>query len=307
MAIPYSASKVDLYFPCQRGEFFPGGLPDSEAAICAEMSRLAYCRTSKSDLAMDPKKLKPVLNDIGFSDPQCFDTQDSPNNRGSHCFLTSHAGRNLAIVAFRGTDADDPSDLADDVRFLHHDWKPKGRVFSGFAAALSEVKDGLDKARPGIKGKLLITGHSLGAAMATLLASAWLSDSPAGTQPPSALYTFGSPRVGDADFVATLANISNTRYVDCCDGVTRVPPQIMGYQHLGDPQYIDRNGKITFNPADEYIHADRLSAVEEYFEKYFWKQGNVGARELADHTPLNYVSAVMGVRAPEPAKKAATA
>lgn len=296
MAIPYSASKVDLYFPCQRGEFFPDGLPESEAAICAEMSRLAYCRTSMSDFAMDQKKLKAVLNNIGFSDPQCFETKDSPKNRGSHCFLTGHAGRKLAIIAFRGTDADDPSDLVDDVEFLHEDWKPRGRVFTGFATAFSEVRDGLDNARAGIDGKLLITGHSLGAAMATLLASAWVSDSPPGTQPPSALYTFGSPRVGDAEFVATLANISNTRYVDCSDGVTRVPPQIMGYQHLSEPQYIDRNGKITPNPGDDFIHADRRSAVEEYFEKYFWKKGNVAARELADHTPLNYVSAVMGVR-----------
>jgi hypothetical protein len=203
----------------------------------------------------------------------------------------------LAVIAFRGTDADDPSDLTDDVNFLHEEWKPKGRVFSGFATALSQVRDGLENARLGIDGKLLITGHSLGAAMATLLASAWLSASPVGTQPPSALYTFGSPRVGDADFVATLANIANTRYLDCCDGVARVPPQVMGYQHLGDPQYIDRNGKITSNPGNDFIHTDRLSAVEEYFLRYFWKKGNVAARELADHAPINYVSAVMGIRA----------
>jgi hypothetical protein len=27
----------------------------------------------------------------------------------------------------------------------------------------------------------------------------------------------------------------------------------------------------------------------QYFFKYAWRFGNVGVRELADHTPLNYV------------------
>jgi Lipase (class 3) len=295
--IAYSASKVDLYFPCQRGEFFPAGLPDSEASICAEMCRLAYCRTSMSDLAFDQNKLQTVLAGVGFSAPQCFETKGLPKNEGSHCFLTSHPGRKLAILAFRGTDADDPSDVTRDVEFIPEKWEPGGHVFTGFATALSQVRDGLDGARSSIEGKLLLTGHSLGAAMATLLASAWLSDPLAGTTPPSALYTIGSPRVGDPEFVATLSKISNTRFVDCCDGVTRVPLEVMGYEHVGDPQYIDRTGKITSNPGDDFIRADRLNAVEDYFRNYFWKTGNVGARELADHAPINYVSAVMGIRA----------
>jgi hypothetical protein len=247
-----------------------------------------------SDFAFDQAKLQKVLADIGFSAPQCFETKGRPKNHGSHCFLTRHPDRRLAVLAFRGTDKDDPSDLADDLDFRFEKWEPVGRVFTGFATALSQVRDGLEAARPSIDCRLLITGHSLGAAIGTLLASAWISGSPA--QPPLALYTFGSPRVGDPEFVSTLAKISNTRYVDCCDGVTRVPLRVMGYEHVGDPQYIDRTGKITVNPDDNFIHADRLSAVEEYFHKYFWKDGNVAARELADHAPINYVSAVMGVR-----------
>ena len=43
-SIPYSAEPDDLFYPCKRGEFFPAGRPELEAALCAEMARLAYCK-----------------------------------------------------------------------------------------------------------------------------------------------------------------------------------------------------------------------------------------------------------------------
>ena len=134
--------------------------------------------------------------------------------------------------------------------------------------------------------------------MATLLASAWLSDSPAGTTPPSALYTVGSPRVGDAAFVATLSKVANTRYVDCCDGVTRVPLEVMGYEHVGRPS-IHRPQRQDNGKPGRRFHPQRTGSApwKSISCKYFWKSGNVGARELADHAPINYVSAVMGIRA----------
>ncbi len=154
-----------------------------------------------------------------------------------------------------------------------------------FAGALAEITP--DLSLPARGWRLLITGHSLGAALATLLAS---------QHQPTALYTFGSPRVGDTRFVETLQSVDNHRYVDCCDIVTRVPLPVMGYDHVGVPEYIDRNGAITLNPPKETIVQDRFDAVEDYLLKYAFQVGNVGARELADHAPINYVSAVMGLR-----------
>lgn len=63
---------------------------------------------------------------------------------------------------------------------------------------------------------MFMTGHGLGAALATLMAS---------VRTPAALYTFRSPKVGDADFVATLAPIKSYRYVNCCDLVPQIPQQ----------------------------------------------------------------------------------
>jgi hypothetical protein len=137
--------------------------------------------------------------------------------------------------------------------------------------------------------RLLFTGHSLGAALATLLAS---------LKAPSSLYTIGSPRVGDHDFVASLGTVDSFRYVDCCDAVTQLPPAFLGYAHLGDPRYIDRNRQVSENPSDNFVSADRLRARADYLLQYAWKSGNVGVRDLADHAPINYVTAIAAAAQP---------
>ena len=105
--------------------------------------------------------------------------------------------------------------------------------------------------------------------------------------------------MGDSDFVATLTNVPNYRYVDCCDIVTRVPPEDLGYQHLGKPYYIAQDRRVSFDPSDEFIRRDRIQAFLEYPFKYqAWRTGNVGVRELADHAPINYVSAVTAATPP---------
>jgi hypothetical protein len=96
--------------------------------------------------------------------------------------------------------------------------------------------------------------------------------------------------------VATLTGINSRRFVDCCDIVTRVPPEFLSpkikYAHHGVPYYIDRHRLITENPDEVFIGQDRLTAAAEYLFEYAWRIGNVGVRELADHAPINYVTAV---------------
>ncbi len=296
-SIPYSATEEDLFFPCVRGNFFPGGLPNPEAALCAEFCRLTYCN-AQGTLAFDQAKIRGVLTPLGFSDPPMF-IESAPHaglfaGSGFHCLLARHPGRNLAILGFRGTNKQDLQNLIADAFIAPERWEKGGLVHAGFAGALAELRAGLDAVKPSINCRLLITGHSLGAAMATLLASAWHAD-----MKEMALYTFGSPRVGDHAFTETLANVSNFRCVDCTDIVTRVPkpvPLVIGYEDLGPPQYIDRHGNLTANPGDFRIDADRLAADVEYPGKYL-RPGNNAVRELSDHAPINYVSGVMGVRA----------
>lgn len=282
-AIAYSPKKDDLYYPCKNAVFFPAGAPKSDAALCVELSRLAYCR-SETTFAFDQARVKTELGKIGFTAAGFFESQQIKKDGGTHCFVSVSNDQKLAVVAFRGTDKDDPTNLGDDINGLKVAWEHGGQVHRGFRDALADVRGALEKALPGIPGRLLFTGHSLGAALATLLA---------GVKTPDALYTFGSPLVGDADFVATLGGVKSFRYVDCCDIVTRVPPAGLGYAHLGQPYYIALDRSVTFNPGDDFIRKDRIEAFFEYPLKYqAWKAENVGVRELADHTPVNYVTAV---------------
>ena len=283
MVIPYSAEKDDLYTPAKRAVFFPDGRPESDAALCVEMARLSYFR-GDSDFSFDQDKVRKVLGRIQFTDCQFFESAGRPSNRGSHSFLALDESAKLAVLAFRGTDADDPTDIGDDLNVLPENWAPGGKVHKGFAQALMEIWDGVEAALKNIEDyTLLFTGHSLGAAMATLAAS---------LHTPNSLYTFGSPRVGDAGFAAAIeGKLHNHRYVDCCDLVARVPPEgVFGYAHIGRPYYIDRDRAIQQrDPDDPYILTDQIQAETKYIQEYAWRIGDAAVRALADHSPVNYV------------------
>jgi len=282
----YSPKNADLDFPCKRGNFFPAGMPKSEAALCAEMARLSYCR-QESGFAFDQVKIRSVLGLIGFTHCQFFESKGSEKGGGTHCFLALReemdGSGELAVLSFRGTDKRDFANLSADADLVPTPWEKGGKVHRGFAEALSEVRPDLDLALHALKSRALFTGHSLGAAMATLMAS---------VQHPACLYTFGSPRVGDAEFVSKLKDVEIRRYVDCCDLVTRVPPEFMGYTHVGDLYYIDRERKIARQPGESTISDDQDHARVKYLLDYALKIGNVGMRDLADHSPINYVAPI---------------
>jgi hypothetical protein len=279
----YSAAQDDLFNPGRRNEFFLPA-PRFDAALCVEMARLAYCR-KEPDFGFDQDRIEKVLQLIGFARPQFFESQNDPEGKGMHCFLAlrndAEKNQKLAVVAFRGTDVKDVSNLLHDADLRLEPWMGPGRVHNGFAGALAEVHSGLDPALAGLgECRLLFTGHSLGAAMATLMSA---------LRRPNALYTFGCPRVGDTAFVDAMQGLSSYRYVDCCDAVARMPPEGIGYRHLGEPYYINRNREVTVNPPHSSIFWDHILAVAQYGVRYAFRSGNEKVRELADHAPINYV------------------
>lgn len=181
------------------------------------------------------------------------------------------------------------ADLATDADFRLVDSGQGGKVHRGFKEALDEVweKAGLlDYLRSEDNGGRTIwfTGHSLGAALATLAASRYGNL--------RGLYTYGSPRVGDRDFKNEFP-IKTYRFKNHRDLVTRVPPPIL-YDHVGELKYIDSQGLIRDNssPGENVINevgAEVLSALNSL------KQVRAGVdalipEALVDHVPTLYAT-----------------
>ncbi|KFY46910.1 hypothetical protein V495_02178 [Pseudogymnoascus sp. VKM F-4514 (FW-929)] len=107
-------------------------------------------------------------------------------------------------------------------------------VHSGFLSAWNEISD---RARKGVESALaahsgyrfVIAGHSLGAGVATVAASYLRRDGYAGTD----LYTYGSPRVGNAAFANFVTSQQGSEYrVTHYNDITPViPPLALGYRH----------------------------------------------------------------------------
>jgi len=78
------------------------------------------------------------------------------------------------------------------------------------------------------KCHIYVTGHSLGAAIATLAAADLYQISP-----DISLYTFGSPRVGDEAFAAYFDKIlpDTFRIIHHFDIVPKVPQRFLGFRH----------------------------------------------------------------------------
>ena len=280
----YDASKDALYHPEFRDTIFKSGVPLPPELMCAELSRLAYIRFENSDA--DEQRLQAALGSGGLRPAVTFSTRRS----STQGFAVVSTDGQDAFVVFRGTQADDPTDIGTDAEVLLTDWDGSGRVHTGFARALDSVWASVQAwlaTRPA--GRLWFTGHSLGAALATLAVAR------AGVQN-AALVTFGSPRVGDQAFADSFAARAVKRYVDCCDIVTQVPPeQVLGYRHVSPEAYIDRSGLLhgvgAVSGVD--IEIDRASAKLQYLAEHAWRTGEVGSRSLADHAPINYIRALL--------------
>ena len=283
-SIEYDPSRSALYTPEKRETIFEAGQTYTLVQVAVEAARLAYFRAEES--ASQQQRLASALARVGFGGLKLFaDSKTDTQGFGAY-----RSDDRTALISFRGTQPDKVTDVAADLNAHQVPWPSTGsaaKVHGGFAAAATSVLsqvEGWLKAECPDRSQLIMTGHSLGAALATLVAS---------VQRPTQLITLGSPRVGDATFAATLASIDGARIVDCCDAVTEVPPELPIYTHIRPPTYITKDGAKMEDPSAEDIATDRLHGRIEYFVKYAWRIGTVLVRDLADHAPINYARAFL--------------
>ncbi|KAK8038204.1 hypothetical protein PG994_014971 [Apiospora phragmitis] len=127
-------------------------------------------------------------------------------------------------------------------------------LHAGFAGAYKEVAEPLTAALAAATEanpdyKIVFTGHSLGAAVATVAAA---YERAAGHA--IDLYTYGSPRVGNRAFVAFVTQQAGAEYrvTHLADPVPRLPPIFANYRHTS-PEYWLSDGNsntIDYTAAD---------------------------------------------------------
>jgi triacylglycerol lipase len=144
------------------------------------------------------------------------------------------------LIACRGTEPTQINDILADLKMFPVKHHISGRVHRGFYAEYDKVIPGIKEAltKHNKKGDktVWVTGHSLGGAMAVLVA--------AELRPNGGLHTFGQPRVGNAEFLKALDGIKYYRYRNNNDAVTAVPPSFLLFRHGGVLRYINTYGNI---------------------------------------------------------------
>ncbi|KAF3580452.1 hypothetical protein DY000_02033150 [Brassica cretica] len=199
-----------------------------------------------------PSFIKSEFEKLCFLDNDITDTQVA---------IWRDARRKRLVIAFRGTEQTKWKDLQTDLMLvpvglnperIGGDFKEEVQVHSGFLSAYDSVRIRIisllkmaigyidDVAEHEDKWHVYVTGHSLGGALATLLAielaSSQLAKRGAITV---TMYNFGSPRVGNKKF----ADVYNQKVKDSWRVVNHrdiIPtvPRLMGYCHVAHPVYL---------------------------------------------------------------------
>ena len=167
---------------------------------------------------------------------------------GTQGYVAVDYPRQRVVVAYRGSknlanDIEDAEFLLTKLPFGPEELKLK--VDHGFLKAYQSVRNatangiaqGLGKC--GANCSVLFTGHSLGSAMATIAAAELGGDGIGGIgvagPAPVRLFTFGSPRVGNAAFAAwahSRVQNASVRMRRQKDIVPAIPPRSVGYAHV---------------------------------------------------------------------------
>jgi triacylglycerol lipase len=218
--------------------------------------------------------------------------------KSTQCYVAGND--DFIIVAFRGTELRSRGnhamayDVLVDIQINLVPDEGGGRTHSGFRKAVDEIwqdreeegkhitglKTYLDQLSERRSRPIWFTGHSLGAAVATLAARRY------GTA--RGLYTFASPRVGDTEFRDRFS-LPCYRFANNNDIVCHFPPEGL-YQHVGSLKFMDAAHRI--RDVETKAPGCVLSAV---FDEFLEMTAQMGKKNLfslpgwmIQHVPVLY-------------------
>lgn len=240
----------------------------------AEIARTSYAGHEDQEAMVNTMK-KAGYNVKAFH--KNTDTTEIGFAKGRHSGFVFMKGNEI-IVSYRGTETNTFSnafsDLSTDANgAMQKNPHGKGRIHKGFEKELNRSHEYLltlirthciENKINYMDLNIRVTGHSLGAGLATLFVDHLLNNLEFNPQQVS-LITFASPRVGDKEFADSLAEKLKGRVLRVNiknDLVTGICPVSGGYEHVGEAlDLASHSGLITPHYMDSYIA--HLSALTE--------------------------------------------
>jgi triacylglycerol lipase len=208
----------------------------------SKLSSIAY---------LEPKEARGLYQALGFRIEKYF------NVDGAQAYLLRSVTQ--SVLVFRGTEMKG-NDLLADLKMRRVE-EGTGSVHRGFKAELDklwgDISSHLHASPPHLV--LFITGHSLGAAMATIAAGRLQKDMIV------QIITFGSPRVGNQDFADSI-KCDHVRVVNGIDFITKNPLWVLGYRHTGTLHYLSFDAKLLFKMGWRVL-TDIYRSLRRAFEK----------------------------------------
>ncbi|MBV9274479.1 MAG: lipase family protein [Verrucomicrobia bacterium] len=261
----------------------------TEALLCAKAAEAIY---GNPEDPVGQATSQAALAAEGFAISAWIDLQTI--FKDVCAFVASSANYNLLV--FRGTKV--PQDWMEDLyctparfEWLFAPAPPLGEIHAGFghtlADGLSEIISSLaprDQTKP-----LLVTGHSLGGALAALVGACFVAMSTA-VRPVSGIYTFGQPRIGLHDFCNTYGRLLGkklVRFVNQRDLVPRVPFRNWDYSDEGTMIHFDSSGKPSIQAAEWQTFLSRtLESLGDFFEIMGHIRVDVGDHSITTYRQL---------------------
>ncbi len=161
-------------------------------------------------------------------------------------FLIDRSIDDYTILAIEGTK--EMSDWATNIKFLMMSDSCHRGFKSNAQRTLSQLVLNYEALNP--DRTLVLTGHSLGGATATIIADQLLP-----VNDNIALVTAGSPRPGGRKLKKRLANLTHYRFVHGDDVVPKTPPYFNGYVHTHPKIYLEDRDDARFDGVDDHnIH-----------------------------------------------------
>ena len=199
---------------------------------------------------------------------------------GIHASLVINRDKSAAVLAFRGTS-----------RLIN--WRTnlaalplRNNAHAGFEQALDSIWPQLAPALKQLTCPVYVTGHSLGAALATLTARRF---------PVAAVYTLGCPPLGDRTLQTSLADLPIYRLINYKDFATRNYAWA-GYHHVGRSVYLGYDHELVEAPDVACMALDQQRGVRPVTAWLNQDRRTPPLPEtVTDHSPQNYVAGLARV------------